>query len=671
MKKRVFIILLALMSYGLSYGQVDTVINRYRTFLMTTTRVQPEHINKWVKSLQVDGRWPDIDYSDQSRANWQLWDHLKRLDALAVAWSKPGSAFYHDPELWKSINLALDNWLRHKYHNPNWWHNQIGVPQCMRDVLVLLRKQLNARQLRDGVEVLGQLQVQGNGAGANLIWSADLGLHYGALTGDTVLMDSCRRLILREIHISTGEGIEPDYSFHQHGSRLQMYQYGKAFLFTNVRLAWECQHTSWAFPEDKIRLLTDFLLKGWQWMARGVNTVPGTMDRSASRLGELRSPDLREILPLLLTLQPDKTAQWKQIGARQHGRGNALSGFRYFPYSDFAAYQRPHFSFFLKTISSRTLPSEVGLNSENLKGRLMNSGAAYFIRNGQEYYDMMPVWNWQKLPGVTAFDKAARIERQPFVGSVSNGSSGLSAMDYCMTDTSGTRRVKAHKVWAAHGDVVVCLMADLNITGKVRQVYTAMDQCRAQGMVVAGNRHGEISTRTGQLGPIKWLFHHGLAYFPLYDGVVKLRSGSVKGSWSDINASEVDSLITDSVVLPVIYHDAKKPRQSAGYAVAYCPNAAAAAALSKRPSWTIIRNDSSCQVIGFADGTVMAAFFAAGSVSVGKAAITVDRPCLILKHATHAFASDPLHEGGTLHLQFGNRSHTAHLPVDGSTLQVF
>src|SRR5690606_42057097 len=115
--------------------------------------------------------------------------------------------------------------------------------------------------------------------------------------------------------------LQPDYSVHQNGKRLRMYKYGKAFLWESLRIGWMLRKTRLAYPEDKVDILTDMVLKGWQWMARGVNTVPGTMDRYASRKGELRSPDLRPLIPFIIELYPEKTAELKKMEAVQNGEG--------------------------------------------------------------------------------------------------------------------------------------------------------------------------------------------------------------------------------------------------------------------------------------------------------------------------------------------------------------
>jgi chondroitin AC lyase len=160
--------------------------------------------------------------------------------------------------------------------------------------------------------------------------------------------------MIEEIHITTDDGIQPDYSFHQHGARLQMYQYGAAFLKGNTRIAWQLRGTKWSYPHEKINMLIDFVLNGWQWMARGIYTVPGTIDRSCSRRDALSNADLRDMLPYLTQLDPGKANEFQAMLLRQNNSGTPLNGFRYYPYSDFTVYHQKDFSFFLKTISSRT-----------------------------------------------------------------------------------------------------------------------------------------------------------------------------------------------------------------------------------------------------------------------------------------------------------------------------
>jgi len=643
----------------------DVVAARYREYLFQTWQYQAGLAEQWMATLDEGGKWPDIDYEDQALANWKTARHLERVREMALAWKEPSSPLFGDGECRRKIDLALDRWLEKKYRNPNWWHNQIGVPRYMRDIVALLIEDLPQDRLKGALEVLAQFNIERAGIGANLIWAADLGLHYGAFTGDRRLMDVCREMILGEIKIHEGEGIQPDFSFHQHGKRLQAFQYGKAFLWETVRIAWQLRDTPLAFPAEKTKILTDFVLEGWQWMARGVNTVPGTMDRSATRVGELRSPDIRPLIPFLIELQPGQAEAFRKMNEMQNGNG-ALEGFRYFPYSDFAAYHRPGFSFFLKTISERTLPSE-SINGENLKGHLLNSGDAYLIRNGEEYFDLLPLWDWQALPGITSFDRAYRAERKRFVGSVSAHDAGLTAMDYALSTKEGDGALTARKMWACYGDAVVCLIANPEAEG-AGEVFTALDQCRLQGDVAANKPGNILGEGRRRMEEVRWIHHNGFAYIPLKPERMNLHLTHKTGSWTSINLSEKTGEVESGIFMPQLIH---RNGESTGYAAAYCETPKEARRLWRRPPWKALRNDKDCQAAMFSDGVLMAAFYAPSSVDLGKGGVVhVDQPCLLIMKDGKLFVSNPAWGEIEATITWNNRKFKVKMPGDGRTSEV-
>jgi len=648
-------------------AQADSILVRFKRLLYTSPRMDEASVANLVSRYDPVKQWPDVDYSDQQRANWQLLTHLSRIAVIALEWSDPGSGHFHDSAWWSVINHALDHWLEKRYHNSNWWQNEIGVPQGMRTILVLVGDRLTPSRRESALQVMRQLRVQGPGAGANLVWSADLGLHYGALTGDDALIQQCADLLANEIHITTGDGVQPDYSFHQHLARLQMYQYGAAFLQQNVRLAWQLKGTRWAYPEEKIKLLADFILQGWQWMCRGINTVPGTIDRSVSRIDALHSADLRGSLPFIYDLYPAFAREYQPP-----------RGFRYFPYSDFAAYHHPKFSFFVKTLSDRTLPAE-SINSENIKGHLMNSGDAYLIRDGQEYFNLMPVWDWDKLPGITSCNGADKVVRHPFTGGVTDSVSGLSVMDYELKDTAG-HSLTARKYWACHDGLVVCLVAGLRITGPDGQpgptgsagaAFTVLDQCRWRGDIVVDGRvvgagdHSSLS---------RWVYHSGVGYVFLQPAAVTVHAGETRASWRSINLSLPDTSVTERLFMPVM----NTPSASSGYVLAAAESPGETAALAKEPLWKILRNDSVCQAVRFSDGVVMCAFWQAGAVDLDgqqkpyldpRRKVAVDTPCLILLSGDNLYASDPAHSAKEVTVSLDGKSLRLRLPGDGTTVR--
>lgn len=639
---------------------LDTILVRSERYLRQTTPL--EDVGELLKDLHAHEGWSDIDYDDQQPSGWDASAHLQRLRMMALAWTDTRSPYHQSPSLKNAIDATLGHWLQKRFRNPNWWHNEIGVPRLMQDIIVLLRKDLTSDQFKQSMEVLGQHKVRGTGA--NLVWSADLGLHYGALAGDVAMVKKCSDLISKEINLTKGEGIQPDYSYHQHGARLQTYHYGGAFLRENIKLAWELRDTPWEFSAEKIDILVNFVLSGWQWMARGIYTVPGTIDRSASRPNALRGADLRSMIPYLLDLKKEKTDELRAVALTQEGKGRPLQGFRHFPHSDFTAYHHPDFSFFVKTISVRTRFSE-SINGENLKGRLLNSGDAYFLRDGQEYYNLMPVWNWEYLPGITSFPRA-QTKQQDFTGGVSNGESGLTVMRH--KAESGKGNLSVHKFWAAHKNLIVCLMANTGVSTP-DSVYTVLDQCRWRGDVAVNEpanlfREGVHTLKSG-----RWIHHAGFAYIPLSSSDIMLHLKTARGKWSDINKAGSRETVTERIFMPVLRH--QELWVSDGYVVASCETPEDAQSLVRRPEWKVLRNDAQCQSVLFRDGTCMTAFASPTSVGTGsKKELSVDKPCLVLLSGKRLWVTDPTHTGGTVSVRLGNDQSQVILPTDGASVEV-
>ncbi|MEO8110484.1 MAG: polysaccharide lyase family 8 super-sandwich domain-containing protein [Ginsengibacter sp.] len=656
-------ILISVAVYPQDNQQIDTFLNRYKEFLLLTDTSAASVKN--IPPLNKDGKWNDINYGDNQPGAWQVADHLRRVRTLAIEWSLKKSTLYHSDSIKKTISLALDHWNTHRYKSKNWWHNEIGIPQIERDIIILMRDSLPAQQLEQSLEILAQYKLAGTGA--NLVWSADLGLHYGALTNNVALMKQCRDTILSAIKISSDEGVQPDYSFHQHGRRLQMYHYGAAFLLDNMRLAWQLRGLWLEFPSAKIQVLTDFVLKGWQWMARGINTVPGTIDRATSRSDALHSADVRKIIPLFYEVQPDSIKAFRNLLAVQQGQ-KELTGYRYFPWSDFTAYQQQQFSFFLKTNSTRTLLTE-SINEENLKGDLLNSGDAYFISNGKEYFNMMPFWDWNKLPGITNFtsNNKNKIRQQIFVGNVSDGINGLAVMDYSLKKDD--QSLTAKKIWASYRNVVVALIADIKTNNLVQPAFTVLDQCRWQGNVTVNKPGNILPGGTNTFPNVKWVHQKNFVYIPLYNDSIQVVAKNVTGTWRDINHSEPDTLLKDRVFMPVIVHSADQ--RSSGYAVAYAATPQQAEEIAEKPAWKILRNDSICQVISFENSSLMAAVYRPGKIILSPAEIiSVDRPCLLLIDNKKIFISDPAHEGGLFSGIINNLQFSVLLPNDGKTILI-
>lgn len=667
-------LLLAALPPVASADDFDLIVERQHRLLLTQPpSTPPAVIDEWVHQLDFHGAWPDINYQDTAAAEWSPRHHLERVVIMCQAWLCAGSALRGNAGLAVAIDRALDYWIANRPQCRNWWHNQIGTPGFMRDVILLLGNTLGGQRRVGALEVLNQLKVAGSGA--NLVWSASLAFNYGCLTKNEVLVSQSVAQLTGEMHVSRGEGIQSDFSFHQHGPRLQTFHYGGAYEHDAARLAWILSGTRWAVPPDKIRLLAEYLLQGQQWMSRWNYTVPSTIDRAVSRPGSMRVEDMAYNASLLAEVDPAKRAELLAVRTRVTRQLPPLNGFRSYPRSDFACYQRPDFSFFVKTISTRTLGSEMGMNGENTKGWHLDCGDTYILRNGDEYEDLMPAWDWSLLPGVTGIEGVNKVEHQPFAGAVGDGECGCAAMHYLVDESpNGGGRLSVRKAYFCHGDAAVCLLGGLTAHAGGLPARTALDQRLLRGPVIAADASGEghAIAPGGEttLKGVQWIYHDGLAYVPTVPQDVTLRAGPVSGTWRSINVSGSAAPVSKPMFLPFLTHGPNVENASAGYAIFPCANPSQAADRARTPGYRVVHNDASCQMVRWDDGTLMAAFYAPGEVRENNGPVLgTDQPCLVLYRNGHLRAADPLQQGAQANITVGSGpAAPITLPADGTAV---
>jgi hypothetical protein len=111
---------------------------------------------------------------------------------------------------------------------------------------------------------------------------------------------------------------------------------------------------------------------------------------------------------------------------------------------------------------------------------------------------------------------------------------------------------------------------------------------------------------------------------------------------------------------PVEQHDTE-------YVLSFSKTASHTKKLARHPTWKVVRNDKDIQAVRFKSGTVMAAFFSAGSVGLGKDQLSVDKPCLIVISGNKIFVSNPGHFEINVEVKWRGKTHQIKLKEDGST----
>ncbi|MCP5117537.1 MAG: hypothetical protein GY953_42485 [bacterium] len=240
MRIRAILILLTVwpLTLGADEGP-ERILERARRILLRTKAPAAESMSRYMETQRPDGSWTDIDYGDRSRTLWKPLTHLSRVLALS-------RALENDSGLISAIETGLDYWIRRRPQSDNWWYNEIGTPRAMRDIIILLGDRLDGARLDGCMEFLAQRRMRATGA--NLMCSAELALHHGAALASHY--GSPRR------EDGLAEGIQEDYSFYQHGARLQSFHYGWSYLDVAVKLGWQLRDTLWQYPTDKKETVT-------------------------------------------------------------------------------------------------------------------------------------------------------------------------------------------------------------------------------------------------------------------------------------------------------------------------------------------------------------------------------------------------------------------------------
>jgi chondroitin AC lyase len=605
--------------------------------LAAPSRAPHEAVADVLGTVAPDGSWEDIDYLDQQlMGEWAASRHLARLFTLAQAYRQPEGAFAGNPQVRQACVAALDYWLAQDFQNPNWWWNEIGVPTSLGNVLVLLADDLSEAQRVKGGEIFRRSR-WARWTGQNLMWGVNIQLVRGCLEDDpAAVAEACARLA-EEIRIvgPEGEGIQADMSFRQHGACLYNGGYGLSFANDCARCLFLVHQTAFAFAPETVELLIAYVLDGQQWMVRGTTFDYGAVGREISRKDKSNG-QLLTACQHLAALPSPRRQELLDLAARLSGASDApvFTGNRHFPLADLMTHHRPAFYASVRMRSDRIDNTDWACGGEGRTNHHLADGATFFLRDGEEYTNIFPAWDWRKVPGITVAYAEGPLDPESvrsrgtrsFVGGVSDGMIGLAAMEF---ERDG---LVARKAWCFLDREIICLGA--GITGpSAAPVLTAVNQCLLRGDVfssVDGLAHplapGERSLAA------RWVHHDGIAYLFPAEAHLVCRNDVQRGRWSDIGTGSADE-----VAMPVLSlwleHGAQPVNASYAYRVVPGLAPGEIEGFLAAGETRVLVNTPDLQAVWHAPtGLLLAAFYAPGSLTTPAGdTVSLDRPGLVLR----------------------------------------
>ncbi|MFC8507308.1 polysaccharide lyase 8 family protein [Streptomyces sp. NPDC057411] len=479
--------------------------------------------------------WPDLPYADPEpdtdaesyTYSGNLHSSFNRLRTLAEAYSQPGTGLTGNPALRDEILAGLDHLHDQAYNQAqarygNWYSWQIGAPQALLDIDVMLYEHLGAARIADHCAAVDHFvpdsavaAYSGTSTGANRVDLCRVLALRGALGGTAAKLALARDALSPVFpYVTTGDGLYQDGGFVQHlyvpyaGSYGSVMLGGLSLLFALLKgSAWEVTDPGRQVVLDSVeKAYAPFVFNGLAMDAVSGRAVSRGVQKSdpagIHQDAHLRGHGIIACIALLgAGASTAEKSRWDRmikgwitrdyyrpvlsdsaLGVAQLARLKAVddavatgtaepTGHRLFPSMDRAVHRRPGWAASLAMASNRITYYENG-NGENLRAWHSGSGMLYWwgdtFANGQYCDDFWPTVDPYRLPGTTASRKpladgaggtwGAARPDVRWVGGAHDGT--YAAVGQYLKGLSST--LLAKKSWFFLDDAVVCLGAGIH-----------------------------------------------------------------------------------------------------------------------------------------------------------------------------------------------------------------
>ena len=677
-KKALRIILSLVMSFGLVLSSMNvtyasesdfaTIKTRLKDYFLTLdtiddgSKVETCYVSKakdYLDLIQEDGAFGDVDYkATSSAANGTAWSPylaLDRLQAITVAYHKEGNALYHDEEVINKLNKAIVYWGKMNPSSSNWWENQIGV-QLRFSRIALFMESIVSKDAMDIMlnKLLEKTPVK-YGTGQNNLWFDQNYVYYAIITENGTKHTNStgfKKLDLKELvddYLSyclvvqtddnTAEAVQVDNSFYMHGRQFYSNGYGMSMFRDMSFWIYMLRETSYAFEQDVIDLMADYMIDGTSWTIRGdiMELYLGYRPYDYDVGYDNYAAEYIDPLKRMIESDPDRADEYQAILDNIQGKNtvNGKNGNYYMWRSGYASHMRDGYGVNIKMDSNQIIGGEwrgswSGYDKDG--GQLIywtSSAASTITVDGDEYTNVYPTYDWAHCPGTTTvarivqdYANAGRFTNgtEHTIG-VSNGKYGNTAYDM---NKKGTQVKKGYFFF---DDEFVALGSGINSTEGVN-IHTTLNQCEAEDVNVGGQSVAEGTKE--QIYNTNWLYNGKVGYVFLENTDVVV-SNSVQTNnpslWDEAKKNETPATFT-----AYLDHGLKPSNDSYAYIVVPNTTAGAVSQYAGNTPVTVIANNEKVQAVRH-DGLKQTQinFYQAGSLEYKDGyIITVDQPCSII-----------------------------------------
>jgi chondroitin AC lyase len=594
--------------------------------------VNDQQVRQIISTYRSTGDFSDIDYSDLSTtAGFPHQKHLSNLYTLAKAYQTNASVFFHDAEIMKDIEGALNYWVEKDYVGDNWHDNQITTPTWLVNLLLIMGNDLKRDLAMKTQKMIGRANLNASGARP----SGDRIVIAGILARNLIYLDSLNafekviKIIEGEIKFSTGErGMQHDYSFHHRVDRVNnttSYGYGK---YANAFGEWSfyVSGTKYQFSKEKINQLVDYYIDGIsKQQVYGIYEDVSVKNRDITSKSYFQPKGILEIERLLMGTDHRKAELEELIKLRKGEIEPSRSFAKFFWQTEHFVFQRPQFYTTVRMFSTRNQNMEMPYNGPGKPTHHRADGTNYLLLKGDEYHNIWPVYDWQKISGTTILQKPKLHGPQDiqkkgltsFVGAVTDGLYGAVAFDF----KSPHDGVEAKKSWFFFDEEYVCLGTDIRSEVKL-PVATTINQALLKGPVKAMQDGKQILLSEGnrKLEKLKWVHHNRVGYLFPSPASLELSNQVATGTWASItDQKNISTALVEEPVFNLWFNHGNSPA-NASYQYIVVPAIDAdvfAANVADNRQIQILSNTGSIQAVWHGKKQMLqSAFYRAGMLQV-------------------------------------------------------
>ncbi len=646
--KHIIIILIIISNQLIFATELDKLKQNFKEFYLLDV-VDDKVVEQLLDGMNEDFYFNDIDYNMHRRSNWKPREHLKRLITVATAFENVNSKYYKSDEIAEIIVGGLNFWSSNSFYSDNWWHQEIGIPQSIGPTLIICESIIPDSTMVKSLEVMDKSKIYMTGQ--NKIWLSGNVFMRELVRGNDSLMIVATNIIKSVMVPSKPyqDGIQPDYSFHQHGPQPQFGNYGLHFAEDIIKWMFIFNKTVIAFSPEKLELMRNLMFEGQQKVV-----YKGKYEILA--VGRQIFPDMVNGIKYRGTISKYKL--YKKIEAifnefdTRINPTSAPNEYIHFRNSDYSLYRTDKFFSAVRMSSHRVIGAEAG-NGENQLGYYLGDGTNLIYRRGDEYHGIYPVWNWKKLPGTTTVQDTVKLpvltwsgykNGSRFAGGLKNKEIGITAFKYRRDS------LQANKSYFFIGNMIYALGSAIT-TDRNFDVVTTVNQCFKNGDVFISKNKGSITS----------VWHDSIAYVSLCQQKLKVRQRVQTGNWKKVLTWHTDSLISKKVFDLEINHGTKPIHGKYAYMTVVGISVKEVEKAIKEHPCEIITHEKEAHVLSFNNGKNLAiSAFEPCEIEIGNnQKLIIKSPCLLsLEKQNNGWiieAVDPTQQQKTLSFEISGK----------------